>query len=104
MNNNEAMIVISGVFGIMGFFITFYMRRLVNIVVFVVFLYGSLLILDNLYMPQNWCLFHAMVNNLIFLSNRFVVLIKNLLSGADSVTIFLFLIGGVVGILIRERT
>ena len=102
MNANELMIIIPILFGLVGFFSTFFMRRSINIALFVVVLYGSFLLLDRLYMPQDWRLFHEIVANLLNLGSKFVALIKNLLTGASSAAIFLFLIGGAVGLVSRK--
>src|SRR3990172_9389603 len=98
MNANELRIIIPVVFAVTGFFITFFMRKSMNITLFVIFIYGTLLLLDRLYMPQDWRLFHEIVANLLNLGSKFLTLIKDLLTGASSAAIFLFLIGGAVGL------
>ncbi|MEW6418765.1 MAG: hypothetical protein AB1480_11705 [Nitrospirota bacterium] len=99
----ETEILISLIFGICGFLIAFYMRRGLSFVLLCIFLYVSFKCLENLSYAPDWNNYHKSVSLLQQLGKTMLMMINNMISTAGTVSLLLFLFGGIIGIILSRR-
>jgi len=100
----EAEILIAVIFGVCGFIMAYYLRRGVNFVLFGIFLYASFKGLETLKYHPDWNNFDKFVSILQQLGRTILLMINNMLSTAGTISIMLFLFGGVVGLVMSRRS
>lgn len=100
----EAEILIAVIFGVCGFIMAYYLKRGVNFVLFGIFLYASFKGLETLKYHPDWNNFDKFVSILQQLGRTILLMITNMLSTAGTVSIMLFLFGGVVGLALSRRS
>ncbi len=96
-------ILISAIFGVCGFIMAYYLRRGLNFVLFGIFLYASFNGLENLNYRPDWDNFDKFVSILQQLGRTILMMINNMISTAGTVSIMLFLFGGIIGLVLSRR-
>ena len=99
----DAQILVALIFGMFGFILAYYMRRGLNIVLFGIFLYASLKGLEQLKIVADWENFDKFVSLLQQMGKTILMLVNNMIATAGSVSIFLFLCGGIAGLTFSKR-
>lgn len=97
-------ILISAIFGICGFIMAYYLRRGVNFILFGIFLYASFKGLETLKYHPDWDNFDRFVSILQQLGRTILLMINNMISTAGTISIMLFLFGGIVGLVLSRRS
>ena len=99
----EAEILIPMVFCAFGFILAYFLKRGVNIVLFAVFLFVIFKGLESLkYMPD-WKSFNNFTAILQQLGKSVLILISGMVATAGTLSILLFLAGGIMGLVISRR-
>jgi len=101
MGNGE--LIISLVFGLFGFVISFFMSRSVNIIIFCGFTYAVFKTLEALNFNTDWLLFDNFVYTLSDLGGAVLNLVNHMLSNASTLSLILFIFGGAAGLALRKR-
>jgi hypothetical protein len=99
----DAEILIAAIFGISGFIMAYYLRRGVNFILFGIFLYASFRGLETLNYHPDWNNFDKFVSILQQLGKTILLMINNMISTAGTISIMLFLFGGVMGLVLSRR-
>ena len=97
-------ILIAAIFGICGFIMAYYLRRGVNFILFGIFLYASFKGLETLKYQPDWDNFDRFVSILQQLGRTILLMINNMISTAGTISIMLFLFGGIVGLVLSRRS
>lgn len=97
-------LLIAAIFGICGFIMAYYLRRGVNFILFGIFLYASFKGLETLNYHPDWDNFDRFVSILQQLGRTILLMITNMISTAGTISIMLFLFGGVVGLVLSRRS
>lgn len=100
----ETELIISIIFAAVGFIIAYYMRRGLNFVIFGIFLYAAFKCLENLNYHPDWDSFDKFVSILQQLGKTLLVMINNMVSTAGTLSIMLFLFGGIIGLVLSRRS
>ena len=99
----ETQVLGSLIFGMFGFILAYYMRRGLNILLFGIFLYASLKGLEQLHIAPDWVNFYKFVLLFQQMGKTILTLINNMIATAGSISIFLFLVGGITGLTFSKR-
>ncbi len=97
-------LLIAAIFGICGFIMAYFLRRGVNFILFGIFLYASFKGLETLNYHPDWDNFDRFVSILQQLGRTILLMITNMISTAGTISIMLFLFGGVVGLVLSRRS
>ncbi len=97
-------ILIAAIFGICGFIMAYYLRRGVNFILFGIFLYASFKGIETLKYHPDWDNFDKFVSILQQLGRTILLMINNMISTAGTISIMLFLFGGIVGLVLSRRS
>lgn len=100
----DAEILIPVIFGMFGFILAYYLRRGLNFVLFGIFLYASFRGLETLRYNPDWDNFDKFVAVLQQLGRILLALVNNMISTAGTVSIMLFLCGGLIGLILSRRS
>lgn len=97
-------LLIAAIFGICGFIMAYYLRRGVNFILFGIFLYAAFKGLETLEYHPDWDNFDKFVSILQQLGRTILLMINNMISTAGTISIMLFLFGGIVGLVLSRRS
>ena len=100
----ETELFIAAIFGICGFIMAYYLRRGVGFICFSIFLYASFKGLETLEYHPDWENFNKFVSILQQLGRTILLMINNMISTASTISIMLFLLGGVLGLVLSRRS
>lgn len=103
MHINSTEILVTAIFGVLGFVMAYYLRRGVNIILFGIFLYAAFKGLEMLKYQPDWNNFEKFVSIFQQLAKTLLIMIQNMISTACTVSIVIFLLGGVLGLVINWR-
>ena len=100
---HDTELLIAAIFGLCGFIMAYYLRRGVNFVLFGIFIYASFKGLETLKYHADWDNFDKFVSILQQLGRTILLMINNMISTAGTMSIMLFLFGGVIGLVVSRR-
>lgn len=96
-------ILIAAIFAAVGFITAYYVRRALNFIILAIFLYAAFKSLESLKYRPDWDNFDKFVSILQQLGRTIVLMIHNMIATAGTLSIVLFLFGGVVGLVLSRR-
>lgn len=100
---NDTEILIAAIFGVWGFVTGYFLKRGLNFFIFGIFLYAAFKGLEKLKYAPDWKNFDSFVTILQQLGKVMLSLMNNMLSTAGILSIFLFLCGGIMGLILSRR-
>lgn len=96
-------ILVGMIFGVLGFIISFFMSRSLNIIIFGGLTYAVFKALDALHFDTDWILFNNFVVVLADLGKSVMALLQGMLDSASDFALILFVFGGAFGLILRKR-
>lgn len=96
-------ILVGMIFGVLGFIISFFMSRSLNIIIFGGLTYAVFKALDALNFDTDWILFNNFVIVLADLGKSVMALLQGMLDNASDFALILFVFGGAFGLILRKR-
>lgn len=95
-NNTEIMTAI--LFCASGFFLTFFLKRGLNLILLGIFLYAVFHGFEAIHYHADWNSLSKFTSTLQQLAKILLTMIQNMISAANILTIMAFLIGGMIGL------
>lgn len=102
MNHFEILIPL--IFLLFGFAIAFFLRKSINILVVGILFFGIFKLLERLNFPTDWNQLGRLVDLLREVGNTIGVLVINILEVSSTASIFLFLVGGMSGLIVKRKS
>ena len=103
MHINSTEILVTAIFGVLGFVMAYYLRRCINMILLGIFLYIAFKGLEMLKYQPDWNNFEKLVSIFQQLAKTLLALMNHMISTAGIASILLFLIGGLLGLVIHWR-
>lgn len=96
--------IIGFIFGLLGFVISCFVSRSLNIIIFGGFMFAILKAMEALQFATDWNLFDRFVTKISELGEVSLSLVSSMLLNANEVSLILFVFGGVSGLFMRKRS
>jgi hypothetical protein len=96
-------LIISVIFGASGFIMAYYFRHGINFTVLGIFILMALKGIECLGYQPDWNTFHKFVSILQQLGKTLLIIINSIISTAGIVSIAMFLLGGLLGLVLSMR-
>ncbi len=103
MTYENTQILISVIFGICGFIMAYYLRRGLGFVLLTLLLFAAFKGLESLKYAPDWDSFDKFVTILQQLGRTMLTLINNMITTAGTLSIMLFLFGGILGLIFSRK-